>query len=251
MKCYARNLGNCSRISSREHFISEAVLEIEGTSIEISGFPWQNKGESAVIGKSSLASKILCKYHNEKLSPLDESGRVFLQTLKSVSLCLPNRSIFSEEEIFLDGNNFELWFLKIFCGLCSLYKDIILSDQIINILFGKEPFPEKWGLYIFGEEGKASWGYSLFKSIPVYKNNQIVGMKFGIGGLAFILAFGKINSDNPNMKFIFRPKKIVFEMDGKLKSIILNWNDEAKHGEIQFRIDEIIHDSILPYTPIA
>jgi len=57
MKCYARNLGNCSRISSREHFISEAVLEIEGTSIEISGFPWQNKGESAVIGKSSLASK--------------------------------------------------------------------------------------------------------------------------------------------------------------------------------------------------
>jgi hypothetical protein len=82
-RCYAAHLGNCKGGVSREHYISESVLEIAGRDVQVSGFPWQEANKPMQIGIGSLTSKILCEHHNSQLSPLDGSGRDFLQALKS------------------------------------------------------------------------------------------------------------------------------------------------------------------------
>ena len=83
MTCYAVHLGDCAGGLSKEHYVSESVLEIAGTAVQVTGFPWQPGGETAQIGTASLAAKILCKHHNEQLSPLDSVAKVFLSGLKA------------------------------------------------------------------------------------------------------------------------------------------------------------------------
>lgn len=46
--------------------------------IEFGGLPWKKPGELVTYGINSLVSNILCKCHNEALSPLDTAaGRTF------------------------------------------------------------------------------------------------------------------------------------------------------------------------------
>lgn len=53
--------------------------------IEFGGLPWKKPGELVTYGINSLVSNILCKCHNEALSPLDtehlESSRRYTKTL--------------------------------------------------------------------------------------------------------------------------------------------------------------------------
>lgn len=37
--CYARHFGDCAGGRSKEHYVSESVLEVAGSAIQISGFP--------------------------------------------------------------------------------------------------------------------------------------------------------------------------------------------------------------------
>ncbi len=105
MKCYAKNLGNCQGLITREHYISKSVLEIAGKKIQVSGFPWQENNKPIDIGINSLASNILCEFHNSQLSPLDENGRKLLFALKTSFDQAISNEIFSAEIFAIDVPN--------------------------------------------------------------------------------------------------------------------------------------------------
>lgn len=76
--CYLRDTRDCSNRITREHVLSASILRQLGGVIVVSGMPWLAPGETMSLTVDNLAAKILCKRHNEALSPLDaEAGRFF------------------------------------------------------------------------------------------------------------------------------------------------------------------------------
>jgi hypothetical protein len=61
-------LGACSGGFTGEHIVSAGLFD--GDAITVKGFPWCLE-EQKTIGLSSLTGTMLCKQHNNDLSPLD------------------------------------------------------------------------------------------------------------------------------------------------------------------------------------
>jgi hypothetical protein len=79
--------------------------------------PWLKKGEVLETTVDNLAAKILCKRHNEALSPLDDEAALFFSILRKAFNDL-KRNRHSRKPILhlVCGDALELWMLKIACG---------------------------------------------------------------------------------------------------------------------------------------
>jgi hypothetical protein len=78
--CFARDIRDCSRAISREHYISRSVLDLfGGGGIAVSGMPWIPDGEQRRVSAASLTGRMLCERHNQALSSLDAVAARFLQ----------------------------------------------------------------------------------------------------------------------------------------------------------------------------
>jgi hypothetical protein len=112
--CYLRDTLDCSQDISREHYMSKAVLEQLGSTLRVSGMPWLQSGETLETSVGSLTAKILCKRHNEALSPLDNEASLFLSTLRKALIDLRRKTL-SRKPIFhlINGTALELWMLKV------------------------------------------------------------------------------------------------------------------------------------------
>jgi hypothetical protein len=77
--CYLRNTRDCSEQISREHYISRSVLTQLGEVLRISGAPWLDPDQTLDTTVENLTAKILCKRHNEALSPLDGEAGLFFR----------------------------------------------------------------------------------------------------------------------------------------------------------------------------
>ena len=252
MSCYAVHLGNCAGGRSREHYISESVLEIAGTSIQISGFPWQRAGETADVGAASLAAKILCGRHNEQLFPVDSAGKGFLAGLKS-SFQEASEGGFSNKTYQTHGKLLELWLLKVLCGTLRLRR-VAVPEKWIDILFQREPWPVGTGMHILVAPGAAAWYFTLVRVILVTATEdptQIRGAKFGIGGLAVLLAFGRPRLTEPGMEAIYRPESVLIETNGKHHQHMLSWDDDAIHGSVTLELIRPIEESTTAPRPIV
>jgi hypothetical protein len=252
MSCYAIHLGNCAGGRSKEHYISESVLEIAGTAIQISGFPWQRAGETAHIGAASLAAKMLCRRHNEQLSPLDSVGKDFLAGLKS-SFHEASEGRFSNRTYQIRGKSLELWLLKVLCGVLRLRR-IAVPEEWIDILFQRKPWPDGTGMHILVARGEAAWYFTLVRVTLVEATEdptQIRGAKFGIGGLAMLLAFGTPRLTEPGVQTIFRPGSILIETDGKRHQHVLSWDDDATHASVVLEFIGPIEEPATAPRPIV
>ena len=232
MTCYAAHLGDCAGGLSKEHYVSESVLEIAGTAIQVTGFPWQRSGETAQIGAASLAAKILCRRHNEQLSPLDSVAKGFLSDLK-LSFQEASENRLSNSTYQASGSFFELWLLKVLCGLLPLCK-VVSRTRGSTFFSSGNPWPAGAGLHIFGTPGMASWYFTLVRVISVVTTedpSRIAGAKFGIGGLALLLAFGKPRFTEPGMQALYRPASLLIERNGKQNQHLLSWEDHGAHGD--------------------
>src|SRR5579872_4971666 len=92
--CYLRETGDCSEQISKEHYISRAVLQQLGEVLRISGVPWLPPEQTFDTTVQNLTAKILCRRHNEALSPLDAEAGIFFSSLTEALLDL-NRSTLS------------------------------------------------------------------------------------------------------------------------------------------------------------
>jgi hypothetical protein len=109
----------------------------------------------------------------------------------------------------------------------------------VDILFQRNPWPLEAGLYIFGTPGVGGWYFTLVRVISVMATedpNRIAGAKFGIGGLALLLAFGTPRFTEPGMQALYRPATLLIERNGKQNKHVLSWDDYGAHGTMNLRI---------------
>ncbi|WCT12985.1 hypothetical protein [Mucilaginibacter jinjuensis] len=232
-KCYANITNNCSDKISKEHFVSEYLLNnlSDTKAVNVQGFPWQKEETVNQIAKASLASNILCTHHNNLLSPFDaEMGRLH-STFNKYDQDLVTPIPTNELSIFC-GENIERWMLKTACAF-------IASDQIyagkekmtcqirdiyIDILFKNDPFPEGWGMYVdaSSEQTIQHYNHLTFDSVVIDDTLHVFTIK--LNGLFFHLTLN--NPSRIKLGVIYRPRGIELKKGDIKKTMEICWQDD-------------------------
>lgn len=138
MPCWASVIGGCGGGLSREHVVSDALLE--GDSVSFRGFPWCKK-ELKAISPSSATAKILCVTHNNALSDCDRAAQEAKQVIKTAFARKhsPTKKWKQRKakQFWIDGGLFARWICKTACN------SFAVCDS---------PIPENWVRYSFGCE---------------------------------------------------------------------------------------------------
>jgi hypothetical protein len=124
----------------------------------------------------------------------------------------------------------------------------------VDILFQRKSWDDETGLYIFAIPGNVSWMFQLVRVMSVSATNdpkRIAGAKFGIGGFAMLLGFGKPRFFEPGFETVHRPASLIFEMNGKQNQHLLFWEDRKHHGSIGLRIQESLEDAVGNSRPMV
>jgi hypothetical protein len=228
-KCYAAQSNECSGPISREHYISDSILQFlsgDSSTLAIEGLPWLKNSRRISLSPNNLAAKILCKGHNETLSPLDEIASQFFRT---IHLCMIGgvQGKVNVENLRFDfnGRDIENWMLKVVCGgiATGLYgksgKDVPI--YLVEVLFGKIPWPSTINLYTTEKKQyvvpeQPHVGFSFMGDL---KSGFIAGLICNYFALDLILTL----SHYPDVPGVKHPRKLVFVGDIREIEIKLNW----------------------------
>lgn len=238
-KCYAKSTKNCCSKISKEHYISETVLEnfADGNSkVKISGMSWIPDGDFRYIPIQVLKSDILCLRHNNALSPLDNELGKFTSTLIAYEADFNNPSPIEEIKIFC-GEDIERWMLKTICNQVnsdSIAKDgapniIKMGKEWVDVLYGAKDWPEGWGMYleIPGESNTSSRKIG-FRAYTDDENN-LIAAAFYICSLTFFFCLGI--PDFAENVCVYRPKTIIFQDNDVKKYMEISWQNKF-HNDI-------------------
>jgi len=240
--CYANCLTDCESQRSREHYISESLLEYlnRNKGLRLSGFPW-NKGGEQTLPPSALTSKVLCKRHNSALSKLDSIAVRLFQAFDEEKV-----SESGQQLIFLfSGHDIERWLLKILCGLIfsknvSLEDeaDLSIPDYWLRILFGEAEFSEEQGLYVCKSRGHRFVGPKGLQLQVITGSDRLTGMGLWICGYELILSMSGFPARVfEGREMVYRPLEFYATGRDYEKSILLSWNGAADLGTISVSID--------------
>jgi hypothetical protein len=166
--------------------------------ISVTGVPWLEPGESRQYGVEALTAKILCKRHNEALSPLDTHARQFARAWTAAinHASRPSQSERSQHYL-VSGEAFERWLLKAITGL--LVGKIAAFDRkpasanfrfnldpLVTALFGKGLQAPK-GLYVDPHVGEGTTNSISFAPIQVEGKDSLYGMMADFHGFHWLL----------------------------------------------------------------
>ena len=234
--CYLRTSQDCSEQISREHYVSRSVLKKLGQIVKISGVHWLGGGKSLETSIGNLTAKILCKRHNEALSPLDHEAGIFFEVVANVLLDL-HRKTLSRKPIFhlVSGDSLELWMLKIACGhyFGIGAKDGVRLDQEFEIdltkvekVFFEREWDSRCGLYFKGGIGDII-DIDNRVSVSALLNEQtkrMAGIRVGLLGLVLELLFEAENTKSGEWTELDKhPTELVWRRGRRQHSIILTW----------------------------
>jgi hypothetical protein len=225
-KCYASADANCSRKISREHSISESLLrriELNNTA-KVAGLAWQQRETFNKIPIKGMASKVLCKRHNEALSNLDAGVTALAARIHDFDQSNPS----ANKSAYFSGSDFERWMLKCLYGL-SASGNINSTPKLecLDLLFARRDWPDHWGLYFsMAQETIYHTDSILIETLTDPTGSLILGTKFFIQGLPFILLLGR--PDDPDAFGVWRPEKLVFKFPGSEKTLQLTWDSGAR-----------------------
>lgn len=237
-RCFASELTNCSPQLSREHFISHGILKVlsrNGT-VSIDGFNWQEGGSLQDLPTPSLASRILCKRHNEALSGLDAMALRLFQTIDNAV-----RQKQRQSRVFLfDGSDLERWLLKTLCGSVfsrnahtrGVNSDWRPSALWLNVLFNGVDFPNRCGFYFAGDSADAIEGGFKLRTIS-NANDGVYGVGISFDDEPFLCL---MDTPPDNLagtyleRYLYRPETIVFLNEYCESVLRFVWNDQLQHG---------------------
>lgn len=158
--CYAAQLNDCSAEMSGEHLFSEVILNLltgaDGKVVR-KGYPWQAKDEFQSLTPSTCKANVLCKRHNNALSPLDSTAGAFLKGILKTPEFLQNHDL---RVLMLSGDDLERWILKTLCTHVLVVRKFGENWEPplewLEILWGTKPFPPGCGLYFNHEVGQSA-----------------------------------------------------------------------------------------------
>ncbi len=117
-KCYLRSTCDCSHPRSREHYVSKAVLCTIPGKLVVSGAPWLSADGRQETEPNSLRAHVLCKRHNEAMSPLDKMAARVFSIIVAIYQDLRDPSRMTGVSWYLgSGEMLELWGLKVLYGI--------------------------------------------------------------------------------------------------------------------------------------
>jgi len=194
INCWAKILGGCNNLQSKEHIVSRGLLK---DSLSLHNFTMVygiGGSKTKKIGISSLASKMLCSYHNSQLSNLDSEAIKTFKGLKDF-LEAPHRyktgRITNNTILKFNGSFLERWFLKTTINIlyCPSHNLKNPPKELIEIVFGLRKYPEKVGLCMSAYQG-GQWlnnDYDL-KFVPILNSqNHYEFVAFEFAGWRFVL----------------------------------------------------------------
>jgi hypothetical protein len=166
--------------------------------ISVTGVPWLEPGESRQYGVEALTAKILCKRHNEALSPLDTHARQFARAWTSAinHASRPSRSERSEH-FLVSGEAFERWLLKAMIGLfVSKIAAFDRKPATANFRFNLEPLVKALfgeglqapkGLYLDPHLGEGTTNSISFAPIQMEGQGNLYGLMVDFHGFHWLL----------------------------------------------------------------
>jgi hypothetical protein len=238
--CYAQALCDCEGKPSGEHYVSDKVLRAVSQaekSVRVSGLKFLPFGAESQIGISSLVGNTLCKKHNSDLSVFDTAGLNFFNAMEHAMV--PDSRVVPLQ---VSGDQVERWMLKSLIG--GLYsgqfptpegmalKDVCPPDQWLGILFRNQPFPARFGLYLYhgndGEQFLLDHHVLRFAVVPGHSpgggNAVICGMSMWVFGIEFYLGLANLPDalpvENRLNRATHRPTHIICSSG---KTLILDW----------------------------
>jgi hypothetical protein len=220
---------------SREHYISHAVLKAIAQKglVKLDGFSWQ-KEKAAWIPSATLTSRILCKRHNEALSPLDfEAGR-FMRAVRDFHAALSSWPARDEVRLFA-GEDLEKWMLKTLSGMVASGNIVGLNDvpkPWIAQLFRCDPLREPLGLYIDRSE-EVRLGRHFYFQPTFYGEEGLVTAEMHVHGLRFFLLVAP-QAGVPHHAALYRPGFVALKRARTTKLVDLSWQDERYRAGITF-----------------
>ncbi|HEY0991815.1 MAG TPA: hypothetical protein VGD80_32415, partial [Kofleriaceae bacterium] len=149
-KCYARTLNDCSQQITREHYISKKLLE-RLEDFEADGLAWLPEKKS--LTAKALQSKVLCKRHNEALSPLDDN----ITNLYDMMRRWQDRKVVGD--LVLDGEDLERWAIKVMFGLFASGSSQLLDADSAPV-DRTTTLPRRYMRILFGEKMPRGRGFA-------------------------------------------------------------------------------------------
>lgn len=185
-KCFARDLHNCSRRISKEHFISKGLMRLIGAakSSTLRGPAWMGSSQEMKVSTASLASKVLCERHNNQLSPLDEEMIAFVGHLTG--------SPRDSGVLNVNGFALERWLLKAqqgFLASGSAHKQLkgwSASETTLDILFGDKKLADGCGFYFLSGSHQDEKNAMALLPIRGPERLSMAGIALLISGLPFL-----------------------------------------------------------------
>jgi hypothetical protein len=240
--CYAAPLADCSARLSREHFVSECLLDElnRDNDLRVSGLRWQEAGQERVLRPNALASRILCERHNSALSPLDAIAVGLLGAFNESGAAGSGRQLLH----LFSGHDLERWLLKILCGLVYS-RNLLIGDgaevsipkQWLQIMFGSADFPEGLGLYVCTLPGHRFEGPFGLKLQAIASSAGLSGLGVWVCGYELILSMSGFPSRTFDGRTVaYRPLELYVTGAAFEKSIIFSWQGTADLGTVSLEI---------------
>jgi hypothetical protein len=230
--CYLKDSRDCSEQISREHYISKSVLNQMGDPLRVRGVPWLRPDETLETSIGSLTAKILCKRHNEALSPLDAEASHFFSVLRTALLDVSRNR---RKPIFhlVGGETLQLWMLKVACGL---YFAIGANDGIqlarthaidlakVLRAFFERGWDARGGLYFRAGTGSVVNINPDIEISPLIKEKRFGGAVVSLHGLTLELLFDTTDT-NPGIwaGIVRQPSELILKSKQREHRIIFTW----------------------------
>jgi hypothetical protein len=164
--CYARSSNDCDEHLTREHFITDELLETISADkkvVMVQGASWQGPdAKKKTIGLKSFSSWMLCHRHNTALWPLDSMASQFFRYFRDDGLDVMRfqGNDFQRDFTLVSGPYLELWMLKVLWGAIEAkamevagspayrFRLGVTTETLAEILWRGSEWPAHWGMYV-------------------------------------------------------------------------------------------------------
>lgn len=248
--CYASLLGDCAGPLSREHAVSEAVLDSinQGEGVVVSGTSWIEEG-SRTLPPSALGSRVLCKRHNEQLGPIYEVGvTIFAEIRRAIRDAHAACALGVEQTV--SGEDFAMWLLKVFCGSIASGQfraqspgepspQPSVEPEWVEVLFGRKRWPSHWSVAIVVDQASHLYtegGGVEIAPLNITATDRIGAFEVRIEGVRFLLFLSGRPRNLEGQRLVYLPLRMSFRPASTVgyRDIVLVWPKRAIRETVTF-----------------
>lgn len=237
VECWASSRGACGR-QSDEHVVSAGVFG--GGYVTIQGLTWC--AEPRRIPTKRAVARVLCKEHNEKLSPVDSGGVRALLAIDRASELARERKKRVEmdwgtEKIAIEGLGLERWLLKTALNMAAIGETAGATKwesgepmrqppgRFVQAVFDDVRLLEPMGMYaITPLAGREPLGRKISAtSLKRVHDGAFVGLVFILQNIPFLLWLSEsspeglhlpVKLDATSCQLLYRPIALNWVIDG-------------------------------------